>query len=212
MRTSEFAVMAIFIGTRRHTNLSPLLFSATVTLLTACVASSGVQEHGVNLLAAENLIEAFYSFDRKRLTQALESAKESQPEILFYQGWAAGGNYRVVKRMPCVRDGSSANCSITVKDDLMGALGIAFDVTDTFHVSFTDGRIVAVKTSSNDLPVFDQAMKWVRRERPELVRVPCEGFFSGGPTPGDCVKGMVKGFADFAASKDFPPPPYGHER
>jgi hypothetical protein len=136
----------------------------------------------VNLLAAENLIEAFYSFDRNRLTHALESAKGSQPEILFYQGWAAGGNYRVVKRMPCVRDGSaSANCSITVKDDLMGALGIPFNVTDTFHVSFAEGRIVAVKTSSNDLPVFDQAMKWVRRERSELVRVPCEGFFSGRP-------------------------------
>jgi hypothetical protein len=189
------------------------LLSATATLLAACVAPGGALRPDVNLTAAENLIDAFYSFDRNRLTQALESAKESQPKILYYQGWAEGGNYRVVKRMPCIQDGAaSAHCSITVEDDLMGALGIPFNVTDTFHVSFAEGRIVAVRTSSNDLPVFAQAFKWVHRERPESVRVPCEGFFNGGPTPGECVRAMVRGFADFASSKDFPPPPYGYEQ
>jgi len=189
------------------------LLSITAALLTACGAPGGAAQPQLNLAAAEELIDAFYSFDRDRLLQALESAKESQPAILYYQGWAEGGNYRVVKRMPCIQDGpASAHCSITVKDDLMGALGIPFDVTDTFHVSFAERRIVAVKASSNDLPVFDQALEWVRRERPESIRVPCDGFFDGGPTPGDCVRAMVQGFAGFASSKDFPPPPYGYER
>lgn len=189
------------------------LLSATGILLTACAAPGGAPQPHLNLAAAENLIDAFYSFDRTRLTQVLESAKTSQPAILYYQGWAEGGTYRVLKRIPCIQDGpASAHCSITVKDDLMGALGIPFDVTDTFHVSFAEGRIVAVKTSSNDLPVFDQAFKWVRRERPESIRVACDGFFAGGPTPGDCVRAMVRGFSDFAQSKDFPPPPYGYEQ
>jgi hypothetical protein len=189
------------------------LISAVATLLTACASPGGAPQPQLNMSAAENLIDAFYSFDRSRLIHALESAKESQPAILYYQGWAEGGNYRVVKRMPCIQDGpASAHCSITVKDDLMRALGIPFDVTDTFHVSFAERRIVAVKTSSNDLPVFDQALRWVRRERTESIRIPCDGFFSGGPTPGDCVRAMVRGFAEFASSKDFPPPPYGYER
>ena len=88
----------------------------------------------------------------------------------------------------------------------MGALGIDFDVTDTFHLSFSEGQIVSVQTSSNDLQVFLDAEKWVWRERAELVREPCEGYFEGGPTPGKCVQAMVKGFAEFAASDDFPRP------
>ena len=162
----------------------------------------------VDLVAAENFIDAFYSFNKERLESLLSSAKESAPSIIYYQGWAAGGHYTIVMRMPCLQDSaSSVSCSITVKDDLMGALGIAFDVTDTFHLVFSDGRISSVRTSSNDLKVFDDAEKWVWRERPELVRVPCEGYFDGGPTPELCVQAMVRGYAEFAASKDFPDHP-----
>ena len=118
---------------------------------------------------------------------------------MFYQGWARGGNYKIVRRTPGKSDGASdVVCAITVKDDLIAALGINFNVTDTFRISFSDDAVSNVRTTSNDPPEFDEALKWVQRERQELIRKPCDGFFNGGPTPGDCVRAMVRGFAEFA--------------
>ena len=53
---------------------------------------------------AESFIDAFYSYDPDLLRAALSSAEGSAASILFYQGWAEGGNYEVVKRMPCKLD------------------------------------------------------------------------------------------------------------
>lgn len=150
--------------------------------------------------AAEQLIDAFYSFDRRRLADALAFAPTSAPAILFYQGWAEGGHYRVKRRAPCVPEAAdTVRCDITVEDDLIKALGLGLHVTDTFHITFSNGRIGKVTTSSNDPPKFDEAMAWVRRERADAIKVPCEGFFAGGATPQECVRAMVKGFAEFAA-------------
>jgi hypothetical protein len=144
------------------------------------------------------MIDAFYSFDSTRLRNALTSAQASIPGIVFYQGWAEGGHYEVVNRMPCSNDGTDeVICPITVKDDLVAALGIPFNVTDTFRLSFSDGKIVKVRTSSNDPQVVRDAMEWVRRERPNLVGEPCRGFFNGGPTPSACAQAMVRGLAEF---------------
>lgn len=189
-------------------------FIATALLLSACGKSElppSNNVESVDLVAAEKFVDAFYSFNAQELESTLSSAEESIPKIAYYQGWAAGGNYTIVNRMPCSQDGeASVTCSITVKDDLMGALGIDFDVTDTFHLSFSEGKIISVQNSSNDLQVFHDAENWVWRERPELVREPCKGYFDGGPTPGECVQAMVKGFAEFAASDEFPDPPSWH--
>jgi hypothetical protein len=82
--------------------------------------------------AAEAFVDAFYSFERGRLESILAAARESAPEIIYYQGWAEGGNYEIVSRAPCKRiRPETVSCSITVKDDLIGALGIDFNVTDT---------------------------------------------------------------------------------
>ena len=148
-----------------------------------------------------------YSFDPVRLRRALYFAKESIPELAFYQGWAEGGHYTIVSRTPCeARSPSEVSCSITVKDDLMKALRVNFNVTDTFHLSFAEGMIVSVRTTSNDPAIWEDAKAWVRQNRSELVRKPCEGYFNGGPTPGDCVRAMVQGLKEFAASPDFPGP------
>ncbi len=154
------------------------------------------------IAAAEAVIDAFYSFDSLRLRDKLKPAEASIPRMVFYQGWAKGGNYQVIKRMPCTTDSAAeVSCSITVKDDLIGALGISFNVTDTFHISFSNGMIAKVRTSSNDPQAFNDAVDWVQRERPDLIREPCRGFFNGGPTPGDCVRAMVRGFAEFATQR-----------
>ncbi|QLH32601.1 MAG: hypothetical protein HWD62_09365 [Cyclobacteriaceae bacterium] len=89
----------------------------------------------------------------------------------------------------------------TVKDDLMAALKIDFNVTDTFHITIGNDRITSVRTTSNDLEEYYQAKEWVKKNRPELISKACEGIWEGGPTPCECVKGMVAGFAHFAIEK-----------
>ena len=78
-----------------------------------------------SISVAEVFIDAFYSFDSIELEAVLSTAAASIPSIVYYQGWAEGGNYEIVKRMPCkVENAGLVSCSITVKDDLIGALGI----------------------------------------------------------------------------------------
>ena len=166
--------------------------------LTSCGNDSPPKE--LSIAAAEAYVDAFYSFDPEELKSVLASAEESLLKMLFYQGWAEGGNYEIVNRFPCARSGDETiDCSITVKDDLIGALGIDFHVTDTFHVTMVDGDIVKVTNSSNDPQAYWDAEAWVRANRADLIERPCEGFFDGGPTPGDCVRAMVRGYAEYAS-------------
>ena len=147
---------------------------------------------------AESFVDAFYSYDPGMLRATLTSAEDSAASILFYQGWAEGGNYEVVKRMPCrLGIAQMISCSITVKDDLIGALGIDFNVTDTFHLTFSSGQIVSVTTSSNDPQEFYDAEDWVDNNRPELVDEPCKQSRDRPSTPGDCVRGYVRGYFEF---------------
>jgi hypothetical protein len=176
-----------------------------VSIIVALALTGCSKSDDKNLAAAEIFVDAFYSFNAQKLEATLSHAEDSIPSMVFYQGWADGGNYQVVNRMPCKSESAeSVSCSIAVKDDHMGALGIDFDVTDTFHLSVSEGRIISVRNSSNDLQVYLDAEKWVRRKRPELIREPCRGFSDGGPTPGKCAQAMVRGYAEFAASDDFP--------
>lgn len=177
-------------------------------LLAGCAARPGnvPSSAGSRLTTAERLIDAFYSFDPAPLRAALADAPESAPQILYYQGWAEGGNYKVLDRKPCRADQPGLIlCDITVRDDLIGALGTGFDVTDTFHLSVDGDRIVKVTTSSNDPPAMSDAFKWLRARSPDLWTVgPCRGFFAGGPTPQDCVRAVVGGFADYRAANPLP--------
>ncbi|NOX69474.1 MAG: hypothetical protein GXP15_09830 [Gammaproteobacteria bacterium] len=172
---------------------------AIALLLISCERTVDQTPGDQAIIAAELYVDAFYSFDSIALQVTLSSAEESLPEMLFYQGWAKGGNYEVIERMPCeLGKDETINCSITVKDDLIGALGIDFNVTDTFHISVSGGQIVAVNNSSNDPQAYWDAEIWVRNNKPELIERPCKGFFDGGPTPGDCVRAMVRGYSEFA--------------
>lgn len=173
-----------------------------LTTLTSCASRHAIEDR---LSVAETFISAFYAYDRAALESFLSVAETSMPTIVYYQGWAEGGNYEIVDRKPC-EEGvlDQVTCSITVRDDPMLALGIDFNVTDTFHISFSNGDITAVKTTSNDLQIYHDAADWVRKEMPELISEPCRGFFDGGPTPGDCARAMTIGYGRFAASEDFP--------
>lgn len=167
-----------------------------------------VGEIGVAELAvSEALIDAFYSFEKNQLEALLAGAAESRASLIYYQGWAEGGNYKIVERKPCAAiSPSSVSCAITVKDDPMLALKLDFNVTDTFTLGFVDGKVSSVDTSSNDMQIYYDARDWVEKNHPELIEKPCIGFFDGGPTPGDCAKAMALGYGLFAASEDYPSP------
>ena len=87
-----------------------------------------------------------------------------------------------------------------VKDDLVVALDTGFFVTDTFSISFADGKMTGGETSSNDSQEYYDAADWVRQHRPALIETPCRGFFNGGPTPGLCVQAMLQGYKGYVAA------------
>ena len=177
---------------------------ALLFLLLSCNNNSNENtqlSHRTNKDIGNEFIDAFYSFDRDSLQSILNEAKESQPEILYYQKWAECANYKIVNRAQCVeKNDSTIIFPITVKDDLMAALKIDFNVTDSFHISIKNGKIRTVKTSSNDVADYYKAKEWVTQHRPELVEKACEGIWEGGPTPCECVQGMVKGFTEFTTN------------
>ena len=184
--------------------LMRLALTIAVSLIVSGCAAPNATEHlsaRPELASAERLIDAFYSFDAARLRAAMSAAPTSQPQLLYYQGWAEGGNYVVLERKPCRQSaGDELSCDITVRDDLIAALRTGYWVTDTFHLTLRDGRIIKVRNSSNDPPDFDQALNWVKRKRPDVMTGPCKGFFAGGPTPQDCVRAVVAGFAAYRAA------------
>ncbi|MEQ8364327.1 MAG: hypothetical protein RH948_15745 [Cyclobacteriaceae bacterium] len=148
-----------------------------------------------NVEIASAFVDAFYSFDSDSLQAVLSEAKASQSEILYYQKWAECGHYEVMDReSPFEKNDSTVIFPVTVKDDLMSALQIDFNVTDTFKICIRNGKIQEVQTSSNDPDEYYAAKEWVKEHHPEFIEVACEGIWEGGPTPCDCIKGMVKGF------------------
>jgi hypothetical protein len=185
-----------------------LLIFATSWILLGCASKSNVAGNdGIDpsVAKAEEFIDAFYSFDRSRLDAILDHAESSKPDILYYQGWAEGGNYKIVDRKHCTSAGESViACPVTVDDDLGNALKFAYEVTDTFKLTFSGGQIIKVETSSDDPPEFYTAQEWIRTHRSELIEVACKGYFAGGPTPGECVKAMVEGFKEFEGLQQSP--------
>ncbi len=168
------------------------------TLCTAATSADTADLESRNLATAEGLIDAFYSFDAEQLKPFLSEAEESATGILYYQGWAEGGNYIVLERTPCAAESAELfRCAITVQDDPVVALKTGFNVTDTFTVTFEGTDIVSIKTSSNDQPIYYEARDWVLENMPEVMSGPCQGFFAGGPTPGDCARAMTEGYRRF---------------
>ena len=153
--------------------------------------------HESNIVVANKFLDAFYLFNSDSLESTLSDAKSTQPKILFYQKWAQCGNYEVITRHDCIgKNDSLVICPVTVKDDLMAGLNINFNVTDTFHLTITKGRIRSVKTSSNDPDVYYKAKEWVKENRPDLIAT-CEGIGAGASAPCECILGMIKGFKEF---------------
>ena len=156
-----------------------------------------------NIDIANQFIDAFYSFNEDSLKFSLSYAEVSHPSILYYQKWAECGNYKVLNRSICKEiNDSLVIFPVTVKDDIMSALQIDLNVTDTFHIIIKDKKIQSVKTSSNDPDVYYEAKDWIRQNRPELIEKPCEDAWEGGPTPCECIKATIQGLAEFKTNKE----------
>lgn len=158
-----------------------------------------------NLEKAEGMIDAFYSFDPTRLSAFLSAAGDSAAAILSYQAWAEGGNYLVLRRTGCSSEDGTATkivCPVTVQDDLVQALQTGFDVTDSFHLTFENGIIVNVDTTSDDQPIYRDARVWVDANMPEVMEGPCKRTDGMRETPGDCARAMTVGYAKYKAYLD----------
>jgi hypothetical protein len=193
---------------RRTHATFPTRAARTAALLLLAAGAPAQAATATDVETAEAFIDAFYSFEPARLEALLAEADETAARILYYQGWAEGGNYKVVDRGACaIGDDGRVHCPITVEDDPVKMLGTGFNVTDTFHLTFEDGHIAHIETSSNDQPIYYEARKWVEANLPELIAEPCKDAYDGGSTPGDCARAMTEGYRRFAASEYFPERP-----
>jgi hypothetical protein len=173
-----------------------------ILLLCACNPRAQQDDKLSNLEVANQFIDAFYSFNRDSLQAVLALAEKSQPEILYYQNWAECAHYKVLSRTNAFQKNDSLVVfPVTVKDDLMAALNINFNVTDTFRIAIQQGKIRSVTTSSNDPTIYWEAKEWVKANHPELVEKACEGAWAGGSTPCECVLGMIQGFKEFVSER-----------
>lgn len=175
-------------------------------LAAGSIGSVSADDLEANLEKAEGMIDAFYSFDPDKLHAFLSTAGESEAGILSYQAWAQGGNYKVMNRPPCAGESAtSIVCPVTVQDDPMVQLETDFYVTDTFHLTFEDGDIVNVDTSSNDQPIYYEARVWIQENLPEVMNGPCKRTDGMRDTPGDCAVAMTDGYKQFMEAKKAEP-------
>ncbi len=184
LKQTLYILILLFIGCKNGTN------------------SEALAHKNNNIDIANQFIDAFYSFNKDSLKSSLSYAEKSQPSILYYQKWAECGNYEILKRFKCKEmNDSLVICPITVKDDLMSALQLDLNVTDTFHITIKERQIRSVQTSSNDPDLYYKAEEWIKQNRPEIIEAPCVGAWEGGPTPCECIKATIQGLVEFKSQK-----------
>jgi len=155
-----------------------------VTSLLAC-AYLPLSGDNQALQIAERFITTFYSWDRSALQEQMTENDDHQA-VIYYQGWAEGGNYAIKIRRPCLLENDAISCSITVTDNFGQAMG--YIATDTFRLLISNGQISEVTFTADDPPIFEELQQWIMTERPEVLTGPCLDMFAGGNTPQACAK------------------------
>ena len=175
-------------GNWKQTNMRDLskVLACAAFCIAAAACTDNHRQSGLN--AAENFIDAFYSFDAERLAAALD-AGEDEARMLYYQGWAEAANYRIKQRRPCTWEDDQVVCRITVTDDFGGTLG--YVATDTFTLTLEGAAIVGAASQGDDPPIFMALFAWIGEQRPEVMAGPCKDMFAGGTTPADCARAVV---------------------
>lgn len=167
----------------------------TIFCVSMLMVSQMVKAEDTNLLAAEKMLDAFYSFDQPALTKLLTPGDDAD-RVLYYQAWAQAANYRIKKRRPCVvNEEATILCAITVFDDFGETLD--YTATDTFYLIVKDNKVVAASFEGDDPLVFSVLYVWMRVFRSELFDGACKDMFEGGDTPAQCSKAVVQAARDF---------------
>jgi len=196
--------LEVIINCQKPTMKLNRTFSILILLFIGCKngTNSTSVDKSNNIHIANQFIDAFYSFNKDSLKLTLSNAEKSQPSILYYQKWAECGNYEILNRFPCKeKNDSLVICPITVKDDLMSALQLDLNVTDTFHITIKKRQILSVNTSSNDPDIYYEAKDWISQNRPKLLEKPCEDAWKGGPTPCECILATIEGLKEFQSKE-----------
>jgi hypothetical protein len=163
-----------------------------VAMLLLCQTSKAAD---TGLLAAEKMLDAFYSFDQIALAESLVPGDDAD-RVLYYQAWAQAANYRIKTRRPCVvNEDAAIQCAITVFDDFGETLD--YIATDTFYLIIKDNKIIAARFEGDDPLIFSVLYVWMMVFRSELLDGPCKNMFEGGDTPAECSKGVVHAARDF---------------
>ena len=120
--------------------------------------------------------------------------------VIYYQGWAEGGNYAIKIRRPCLLENDAISCSITVTDNFGQAMG--YIATDTFRLLISNGQISEVTFTADDPPIFEELQQWIMTERPEVLTGPCLDMFAGGNTPQACAKTVSELAEEFMTTRE----------
>lgn len=167
----------------------------TIFCVAMLTVSQSATAEDTNLLAAEKMLDAFYSFDQIALAESLVPGDDAD-RVLYYQAWAQAANYRIKSRRPCVvSEEATIQCAITVFDDFGETLD--YIATDTFYLTVKDNKIVAANFEGDDPIIFSVLYLWIMVFRSELLDGPCKDMFEGGDTPAECSKGVVQAARDF---------------
>ena len=159
-----------------------------------CLSVSFTHAESDSLRIAEDFISAFYTFEPTELAKVVDPQAEGYVPVMYYQGWAQGGNYQIKQRRACqlVSNAGAAEtitCAITVTDDFGGAMG--YVATDTFALVIEQGRINEVSFSADDPPIFQELLAWIGDNQPHVLAGPCADFFAGGETPQACAQAVA---------------------
>lgn len=113
--------------------------------------------------------------------------------LTYLMGWNEALNYELIERRPCTATITTVTCVVTGRDDWSVAVG--FESSDTFEFGFVAAgpqRLIFTQTwtvTTDPDGAVESFSEWITETHPELFEDggACEGFFEGGPTPGDCA-------------------------
>ena len=145
-----------------------------------------------------SFLDAFLSFDGEALRDIGGPAKDLGSE-LYLQEFSASSNY-VASDRRCAPTVLRVTCTMVGSDDIAAALG-GVTYTDTFVIEVSGDIIRSVEwsTASEPAGVFDGFFAWLQTTQQEVFAAggPCEGFFEGGDTPGECALAFLDRVEDY---------------
>ena len=204
MLIAGFLSIALVAGACSADDAATSTVTIDTTTTSADTTTTLSEEKAARVALGNAFVDALYSFD----PEALEAlfVEGAATEALYYQGFAEGGNYRIVERGDCIASRvDEIICPITVEDDAMLALSNETKVTDTHFLTVSDGLLTDHRNTTNDPEILFFAVLWVFSTYPEMNEGVCAGMWTDGQTPGECARRIAEGVREYAEHKGITP-------